>query len=162
VVLSRRPGSAPWRVAAWDAATVGDWAAELEGAAAVVNLAGRSVDCRYNPENRREIRDSRVRSTRAVGEAVARAARPPCLWLQASTATLYAHRFDAPNDEATGILGGSERATRRVTMRTAMVMSPERGGVFDVLLGLVRRNGSRQGRPSLGERRSSAGAPFPF
>src|SRR4051794_13821876 len=105
VVLSRRPGSAPWRVAAWDAATVGDWAAELEGAAAVINLAGRSVDCRYGPENRREIRESRVASTRAVGEAVARAGRPPRVWLQASTATLYAHRYDAPNDEATGIVG---------------------------------------------------------
>ena len=150
---------------AWDAKTVGAWAAELEGADAVVNLAGRVVNCRYNAANRREILDSRVDSTRAVGLAVRRAARPPRVWLQASTATIYAHRHDAANDEATGILGGVEpgapetwrfstdvataweRAlneaecpqTRKAAMRTAMTMSPDRGGVFDVLLGLVRR-----------------------
>ena len=74
----------------------------------MINLAGRSVNCRYGPKNRAEMMDSRVRSTRAVGEAIARARRPPPLWLQASTATIYAHRFDAPNDEATGIIGGAE------------------------------------------------------
>ena len=68
----------------------------------VINLAGRSVNCRYTAANRREILDSRVHSTRVVGEAIARARRPPRVWLQASTATIYAHRFDAPNDEATG------------------------------------------------------------
>ena len=109
--------------------------------------------------------DSRVDSTRAVGEAVARAANPPRVWLQASTATIYAHRYDAPNDEATGILGGLEKdapdtwrfsidvarsweqaaneavvpQTRKVLLRSAMTMSPDRDGVFDVLLGLVRR-----------------------
>ena len=169
VVLSRSPapGAAwrwPWRVVAWDAQTVGAWAAELEGAHAVVNLAGRSVNCRYTPENRRLIMDSRVLSTRAVGLAIARAARPPRVWLQMSTATIYAHRHDAPNDESSGVLGGAEpdapdawrfsidvataweRAvaeaetprTRRVTMRAAVVMSPDRGGVFDALLALVR------------------------
>ena len=167
VVLSRRasPGSAGGRVVAWDAATPGAWTAELEGADAVVNLAGRSVNCRYNPANRREIIASRVESTRVIGQAISRAARPPRVWLQASTATIYAHRFDAPNDEATGILGGHEpdlpdtwrfsydvcRAwestamefaglpgTRQVLLRSAITMSPDRGGAFDVLLGLVR------------------------
>ena len=166
VVLSRAARrDLPWRVVAWDARTVGDWAAELEGADAVINLAGRSVDCRYGPENRRLIMDSRVDSTRAVGEAIRRSARPPRVWLQAGTATIYAHRYDAPNDEATGIVGVGDDgapsswrfsfdvataweaatmeatlpATRRVILRAAMVMSPDRGGVFDVLLGLVRR-----------------------
>jgi uncharacterized protein len=164
VVLSRAPGEAPWRVVAWDGRTLGDWAAELDGADAVINLAGRSVDCRYTPANRRAILESRVNSTRIVGEAIARASRPPRVWLQASTATIYSHRFDAPNDETTGIVGGTEplapdtwrfsisvataweRAleeavtprTRKVKLRSAMIMSPDRGGVFAVLLRLVR------------------------
>jgi uncharacterized protein (TIGR01777 family) len=172
VVLSRRPAGAPWRVVPWDARTLGDWAAELDGADVVLNLAGRSVNCRYNAANRRDILDSRVQSTRVVGEAIARAGRPPRVWLQAGTATIYAHRFDAPNDETTGLLGGSEpdapdtwrfstdvaaaweRAlveavtprTRKVVLRSAMTMSPDSGGVFDVLLGLVRwRLGGRAG-----------------
>lgn len=165
VVLSRRPTPAPWRVVVWDARTAGDWAAELDGADAVMNLAGRSVNCRYTAANRAAILNSRVESTRAVGAAVARSSRPPRVWLQMSTATIYAHRFGAPNDEATGLLGGAEphapdawrfsidvataweRAaaetdtprTRTVLLRSAVVMSPDRGGAFDVLLRLVRR-----------------------
>ncbi|HMJ59502.1 MAG TPA: DUF1731 domain-containing protein, partial [Gemmatimonadales bacterium] len=102
---------------------------------------------------------------RVVGEAIAAARHPPRVWLQASTATIYAHRFDAPNDERTGIIGGSERdvpetwrfsidvatsweretdraevpRTRKVKLRSAVVMSPDRGGIFDTLLALVRR-----------------------
>jgi uncharacterized protein len=165
VVLSRKPSVAPWRIVEWDAHSLGGWAAELDGANAVINLAGRSVNCRYSAKNRRLIMDSRVQSTRAVGEAIARASRPPRVWLQASTATIYAHRYDAPNDENHGILGGTEpdapdtwrfsidvaqsweRAandavtpkTRKVLMRSAMTLSPDPGGIFDVLLGLVRR-----------------------
>ena len=164
VVLGRQPVQAPWPVVAWDAETLGGWAGELDGADVVINLAGRNVNCRYTPENRRLIMDSRVKSTRVVGEAIARSPNPPRVWLQASTATIYAHRFDAPNDEASGILGGSEpnapdtwrfsievakaweRAqtesvmprTRQVQMRSALTMSPERGSIFAVLLGLVR------------------------
>jgi uncharacterized protein (TIGR01777 family) len=165
VVLSRKAAAAPWRVRGWDAHTVSDWARELEGADVVINLAGRNVNCRYTPANRREIMDSRVDSTRAVGAAIAQASAPPPVWLQMSTATIYAHRFDAPNDEAKGIIGGAEpdvpdtwrfsidvaraweRAasdavtprTRKVLLRAAMVMSPDRGGIFDTLLELVRR-----------------------
>jgi hypothetical protein len=108
VVLSRSPAATRWRTYPWDATTVGPWAGELDGADVVINLAGRNVNCRYTPENRRQIMDSRIVSTRAVGAAIARAAQPPRVWLQASTATIYAHRYDAPNDEATGIIGGSE------------------------------------------------------
>ena len=107
-MLSRNPGKAPWRVVAWDAETVSDWATDIDGADVVINLAGKSVNCRYNARNRRLIKESRTNSARAVGQAIARATRPPRVWLQASTATIYAHRYDAPNDEATGILGGSE------------------------------------------------------
>ena len=167
VVVLSRGGEAPpgARAVRWDGRSPGGWAAELDGAGAVINLAGRSVDCRYSERNRRAILDSRVDSTRAVGEAIAAASDPPPVWLQASTATIYAHRFDAPNDERTGVLGGGEpgapdtwrfsidvaraweRAaleapagsrTRLVLLRSAMVMSPDRGGVFDTLLRLVR------------------------
>lgn len=164
VVLSRSASSAPWSTVRWDGATIGAWAQEIDGADAVINLAGRSVDCRYTTENRSAILESRVCSTRAVGEAIARADRPPAVWLQASTATLYAHRYDAPNGEIDGRIGGEEPdapdtwrfsvevaqaweealmeadvpQTRRVAMRSAMTMTPDRGGIFDVLLRLVR------------------------
>ncbi len=152
-------------VVEWDGVTLSDWQREIDGAEVVVNLAGRSVNCRYNAANRQEILESRVKSTSAIGEAIARARRPPRTWLQASTATIYAHRYDAANDEWSGALGGSESnapaswrfsievarawerafddalttATRKVTLRSAMTLSPDAGGVFDTLLGLVRR-----------------------
>ena len=164
VVLSRVASKVPWRVVKWDAETLGDWAGEIDGADVVVNLAGRSVNCRYNPENRRQMMDSRVDSTRVVGEAIANATKPPRVWLQSSTATIYAHRFDAANDDVTGIVGGNEpdvpeswnfsidiatsweRAaneaetpnTRKVLLRSALILSPDPGGIFDTLLKLVR------------------------
>jgi NAD dependent epimerase/dehydratase family enzyme len=108
VVLSRHPATRPWRVVKWDASSAGDWQRELDGCDVVINLAGRSVNCRYTADNRREILQSRVVATRLVGKAIADATRPPAVWLQASTATIYAHRFDAPNDEYSGVLGGGE------------------------------------------------------
>ena len=74
----------------------------------MVNLAGRTVNCRYTELNLRAMMSSRVESTRAVALAIEQAARPPRVWLQMSTATIYAHRFDAPNDESTGQIGGDE------------------------------------------------------
>jgi uncharacterized protein (TIGR01777 family) len=165
VVLSRQPQIRPWRVAPWDGATLDAWHGEIDGSDVVINLAGRSVNCRYNAANRREILHSRIASTRVVGEAIASAKRPPSVWLQASTATIYAHRYDGPNDERSGVLGGHEcdapsawrfstevaqawerafdeattPATRKVLLRSAMTLSPDKGGVFDRLLGLVRR-----------------------
>ena len=108
VVLSRTKIGLPWNVVEWDGRTLGDWASELDGADVVINLAGRSVNCRYNETNRRQMMDSRLDSTRAVGEAISRATNPPKVWLQASTATIYAHRYDGPNDDVTGIIGGRE------------------------------------------------------
>jgi len=164
VVLSRTRQQAPWKVVAWDGQTLGDWISELEGADVVINLTGRSVNCRYTPANRKAILESQVRSTHIIGQAIARAVRPPHTWLQASTATIYSHRYDAANDEQTGVLGGTEsdapdtwrfsidvaraweRATedfstprtRKVLLRSAMTMSPDHGGIFDTLLRLVR------------------------
>lgn len=162
VVLTRNPVRD--REVHWDGRTLGPWVEEIDGSDVVINLAGRSVSCRYTPANLQEMMDSRVHSAQVVGEAIAAAARPPGVWMQMSTATVYAHRFDAPNDEATGVIGGKEpdvpgywaysveiaknweRAqeqadtphTRKVALRSAMVMSPDRGGVFDVLLRLAR------------------------
>lgn len=171
-VLSRQPQRSPWRVVAWDGAKLGKWQQEIDGCDVVINLAGRSVNCRYTAANRTEILRSRVSSTRVVGQAIAAATRKPRVWLQASTATIYAHRYDAPNDEYSGILGGNEpeapdtwrfstdvaqaweRAfeaavvdgTRKVALRSAMTMSPDPGGIFDTLLGLVRHGlGGRAG-----------------
>ncbi len=164
VVLSRGRDVEPWRVVRWDGATLGDWQREIDGCDVVINLAGRSVNCRYTAANRDEIRQSRVLSTRVVGQAIAAATCKPRVWLQASTATIYAHRYDLPNDEHSGILGGHEpdapdswrfsidvaraweRAfeeavvdgTPKVALRSAMTLSPDAGGVFDALLGLVR------------------------
>src|SRR3569832_67911 len=89
VVLSRKAEQSPWRIVEWDGETLGRWVTELDGADVVFNLAGRSVNCRYGSRNRREIKESRVKSTRAVGQAIAEAVRPPRVWLQASTATIY-------------------------------------------------------------------------
>lgn len=163
VVLTRRPRET-WELG-WDGRTLGPWADAISGASAVINLAGRTVNCRYNKKNLAEMMSSRVDSTEIIGEAIARAKAPPRSWLQMSTASIYAHRFDAPNDEATGILGGKEpdvpaywsfsvdiaksweraqRAaatphTRRVQLRAAMVMSPDEGGIFDTFATLARR-----------------------
>jgi uncharacterized protein (TIGR01777 family) len=165
VVLSRSETNAQsWRVVKWDGASLGDWVSEFENADAIINLAGQSVNCRYTPENRKIIIESRVKSTRILGQAIAETNNAPRVWLQASTATLYAHRYDAANDEATGIIGGSEPNapdtwrfsidvvkkwerelnaaatpnTRRVLMRSAIIMSPDSGGPFATLLKLVR------------------------
>src|SRR5207244_859636 len=109
VVLSRRPDVRPWRVVSWDGRTLGDWSKELDGCDAVINLAGRSVNCRYTPANRKTILDSRVLSTRVVGQAISHVRRPPRVWLQASTATIYSHRYNVANDERSGVVGGDER-----------------------------------------------------
>lgn len=177
-VLTRKPNSSrfaddahgaaeepiPWRRLHWDGENLGDWVDALEGADVILNLAGRSVNCRYTAENQREILESRVRSTRVLGEAIQSLAGPPKVWMNASTATIYRHSLDRDMDEASGEIGGGEANapaswrfsidvatrweqafissktpnTRKVALRSAMVMSPESGGTFDLLLGLVR------------------------
>jgi NAD dependent epimerase/dehydratase family enzyme len=102
VVLSRRRDPRPWRVVLWDGATLGNWKSEIDGCDVVINLTGRSVNCRYTAANRREILQSRVWSTRVVGQAIATAARKPHVWLQASTATISAHRYDVRTTSTRG------------------------------------------------------------
>jgi uncharacterized protein len=163
-VIARRAASTVGRTVEWDGVSEGPWVAELDGADVLINLAGRSVNCRYNAANREAIMQSRVLSTRVLGVAVGRAKRPPPIWMNSSTATIYRHALDRPMDEATGELGINEpgapstwnfsidvakswekeffRAeapvTRKVALRSAMIMDPSRGGIFDTLLRLVR------------------------
>jgi uncharacterized protein (TIGR01777 family) len=152
----------------WDGRTLGDWAGELEGAGAVINLAGRSVDCRYNRRNRRMILESRVYSTGAIGRAIANCKRPPPVWLNASTATIYKHTFGRAWDES-GEIGSTREGkdkfsievatawertlneaqtplTRKVAMRTAMVLGRGKNSVFSILRRLTRMGfGGRMG-----------------
>ena len=125
----------------------------LDGADLLVNLAGRSVNCRYTPANRAEIVRSRVETTGELARAIAAAAAPPPLWINSSTATIYRHADDRPMTEAGGELGEGfsvevakawERAffepelpgVRRVALRTAIVLG--RGSVMVPLTRLTR------------------------
>lgn len=163
-ILSRNPELCEWRTVRWDGKTLGKLAEELEDADVVINMAGRSVNCRYNKENRDLIMNSRVDSTRVIGKAIANCKNPPRVWLQASTATIYEDSYDRPNDEFTGVIGGNEPHTpdtwkfsidvatawekildeadtpntRKVKLRSAIILSPDRGGIFDTILQLVR------------------------
>jgi NAD dependent epimerase/dehydratase family enzyme len=138
-VLARNKYIVPWQVIMWDGTSLGDWAATLDGADVLINLSGRSVNCRYTTKNRAEIKESR-------------------------TATIYRHALDRPMDEATGEIGGRECGvpsswrfsidvatawehsffsantpnTRKIALRSAMIMSREEGGIFDQFLRLVR------------------------
>jgi uncharacterized protein (TIGR01777 family) len=157
IVLTRRPRAAEsgTRFVGWDGESVGAWAAELEGADALVNLAGRTVNCRYTARNRQEIYDSRLKSTAALGAAIAKCEQPPKVWLNSASATIYRHALDRPMDETTGEIGSGfsvdvcqrwERAffdaptpaTRRVALRAAMVFGPGSGGVFEAFHRIVR------------------------
>jgi uncharacterized protein len=164
VVIARSVHPAPWRLVPWDGTTLGDWARELKGADVLINLAGRNVNCRYSPENRKIIKQSRVQSTLLLGQAMAKLTSPPRLWMNASTATIYCHALDRPMDEDTGEIGGHEPNcpsswrfsidvatswetaffcivtpfTRKIALRSAMTMSPDPGGIFAMLLRLVR------------------------
>jgi hypothetical protein len=165
VVLSRRAAQVSGaRVVRWDGERLGDWARELEGAAALVNLAGRSVNCRYHARNRRLMMDSRVNSTRVLGEAARACAAPPAVWINSSTATIYKHTFGPAHGEygETGwtpeakdkfsieVATAWERefesasaglpATRKAVTRSAMVLGAQDWGnnVFVVLRRLAR------------------------
>jgi len=161
-----------WREVSWDGATRGPWIAELDGADVCINLAGRSVNCRYTARNRQEIYNSRMVPTRLLNEVITALKRPPRLWMNANTATIYRHSLSEPMNEATGELGGDEpgapdtwnfsirvakdweRAffetetpeTRKIALRSAVTFSADKGGIFDVLSTLVRRGlGGRNG-----------------
>lgn len=154
-----------WRAEGRDVRTIGRGDADarwgdsdgirrlLDGSALLVNLAGKSVNCRYSPENRAEILRSRVETTRELGEAVAGGSAPPALWINSSTATIYRHAEDHPQTEADGELGSGFSvsiaraweeaffeaelpATRRTAIRTAIVLGD--GSALVPLLRLAR------------------------
>jgi uncharacterized protein (TIGR01777 family) len=155
VILSRQPAAGPDTVQ-WDARTLGPWTHVLEGAAVLVNMAGRTVDCRYNEANKHEILASRVDSTRVLGQAVAACQNPPRVWLNSSTATIYAHtEGEKPaNTEAAGVIGTgfsvgvataweaafqacATPGTRQVALRTSIVLGRD-GGAFPVMAKLAK------------------------
>ena len=149
----------------WDGQTLGEWQKIIDGSDVVINLAGRLVSCRPTKKNLTEMMDSRINSTRVIGEAISRSQHPPKLWIQMSTATIYAHSFGQANDEYSGTIGGNEPNvpstwhhsvsiaknwekalfdfktpfTRKVAVRSAFMISPMKKGFFDILLYLARR-----------------------
>lgn len=156
VARNRKGWSGDGMFLPWDGKNSGPWELALEGASVVINLCGRSVDCRYHESNRLQILESRVDSTRAIARAIRQCAKPPALWMNASTATWYRHAEDGPQDEWRGEMGSgfsvdvaraweetffrekTPAATRKIALRTGMVMANEKKSVFDVLCRLTR------------------------
>lgn len=151
VILSRSPGDG---YIAWDGKTLGTWKMALQGADVLLNLAGRSVNCRYTEENQKAIYDSRLDSTRVLGLAMAESKNPPKIWLNSSSATIYRHSLDTPMTEEGGELGTgfsvdvcqkweatffqAPTEARRVALRSSMVMGSEPGGPFRAMLALAQ------------------------
>lgn len=170
IVLSRTPPKprGSWRHVAWDARTLGEWAAALEGARAVVNLVGRTVDCIKTPDHCDEILRSRVEATLVLGQAMRAVSSPPPVWVQMSTAHIYGDPPSVVCDEASPLGVGFAPtvgraweaafaaavlpAQRQVVLRTSFVIGRDRGAGGGALsrlcllarLGLGGRVGSGQ------------------
>jgi uncharacterized protein (TIGR01777 family) len=157
VVLSRTTHKPEGKIRylQWDAKTAGSWCNELEGAEAVINLCGKSVDCRYTEKNKAIIFSSRLDSTKIIGEAIEHCKVPPALWINGASATIYRHSESEPMTEEKGEIGSGfsievckawEKvfnsfalpATRKVNMRISMVMG-KTGGVFPALTSVVKK-----------------------
>lgn len=156
--ITRFPKPRPWEAVHWDAETIGHWTSSLEAADLVINLAGRSVHCRHTAANRRSILHSRVHTTELVARAIAQCAVPPRVWINASSVDIYPASQDHDLDESfhfaaaepgdfmqemahaweSAVSSSSTPETRTLMLRSATVMSGERGGAFDQLLRLVR------------------------
>jgi uncharacterized protein (TIGR01777 family) len=156
--ITRFPKPHAWEAVHWDAENMGYWASSLEGADAVINLAGRSMVCRYTANNKKSILHSRVRTTQLLADAIDQCSNPPRVWLNASSANIYPHSLACAMDEDSDLAASSkwqfsrdvanawEQAvfssptprTRKILLRLAPVMSPETSGAFNCLLRLVR------------------------
>ena len=150
----------------WDGKNLGKWTEALEGAKLLLNLAGKSVDCRYTEANKKAILDSRIYSTKILGEAIQQCEHPPEVWMNSSTATIYDHTLKGPaNDEENGIIGDDFSMnvaktweatcqaidtpdTRKILLRTSIVLGKEGGALVHLLplvkFGLGGKNGSGQ------------------
>lgn len=157
VAVSRKPMPklpAGTRNVLWDGKTTGPWAQELEGADLVINLAGKSVNCRYTPENKAAIFASRLDSTRIIGEAIQDCTQKPACWINVASATIYEHSLEHPNTEANGTIGKGfsvnvckawekeffafkDLPTRQIVLRSTIVLG-KTGGVYPVLKKLAR------------------------
>ncbi len=138
----------------WDGKTIGKWAEALENAEVVINFAGKSVNCRYNETNKRIIKESRVNATKVIGQAILQAKKPPKLWLNGGSATIYRYSEDMDMTEKDGELGTGfsvdvckawEKTfnqiqtpnTRKILMRISIVIG-KHGGVMIPLKNLAR------------------------
>jgi len=149
------------RFVQWDGKSAGAWCIELDGADLVINLTGKSVNCRYTAKNKQEIFDSRTDATKAIGQAVQQATKPPKLWINAASATIYRYATDRPQDEYTGEIKNDfsvqvcklwektffeQRTpfTRKVALRMAVTLG--NGGVIIPYLNLCKFGlGGKQG-----------------
>ncbi len=147
VVLTRTPHERTDGVAevAWNGKSLGDWVQFVDGAHAIVNLTGRSVNCRHTPENLREINESRINSVNAVATAIHNAAHPPCAWVQAGSLAFYGDLEDEWCEENTPSGRGEAvetcrlwessfkivplANTRRVLLRIGLVLARNRGAL---------------------------------
>jgi uncharacterized protein len=145
----------------WDGKTPGEWIKELEESDLLINLAGKTVNCRYNERNKKEIFDSRINATEVLGKAIQQCAKPPALWINASSATIYRHAEDGPQDEYTGefhdgfsvqvcklwertFYKQSTLHTRKVALRMAITLGA--GGVLIPYFNLLKFGlGGKQG-----------------
>jgi len=156
IVLSRKAKKSEGNVSfiQWDGKLLGPWADEFENASAIINMAGRTVDCRYTEANKAQILNSRLDSTKIIGEAIQKCQNPPKVWLNSSSATIYEGSRDKMQDEETGTIGNdfsmnvckeweqmffsSELPqTRRVALRTSIVLG-KGGGAMQPLLNLAK------------------------
>ena len=159
VCLSRKRNS---ETVYWNAKDLGEWAEELEGATALINLAGKSVDCRYKKQNRELILNSRIESTQVLNLAMEKAKVKPKVFINSSTATIYIHAETTINTEEIGVIGDdfsmniakswekeffstSIENVRKVALRTSIVLG-NKGGAFPKLKAITRLGmGGKQG-----------------
>jgi uncharacterized protein (TIGR01777 family) len=124
VILSRGKTAQKegYRIVHWDAETSGEWAEELNGAEALINLTGKSIQCRFTEENKRILWDSRINSTSVLGEAISKSTRPPEVWINASGASIYPETFDIGCTEEVKETGTGFLAELSIAWEEAMHM----------------------------------------